>query len=108
MIDQPHTRSDRAAQQDGTAAPPRSMLREWRDAVTPRAVGLVIGVLVLQLAFILSYAGAFHSPSPHLIPVGVVAPQGTPPAAVGGPSRRSTRCPAGRCGPARCPIAPRR
>jgi len=31
-------------------------------------------VLLLQFAFILSYIGAFHSPSPHRIPVIVVAP----------------------------------
>jgi len=31
-------------------------------------------VLLLQLGFILSYLGAFHSPTPHHIPVTVVAP----------------------------------
>jgi len=35
---------------------------------------LVAGVLVLQLGFILSYVGAFHSPRPVRIPIGVVAP----------------------------------
>ncbi|WP_353363270.1 hypothetical protein [Mycobacterium sp.] len=35
---------------------------------------LGIGVLLLQFAFILSYLGALHSPSPHRIPVTVVAP----------------------------------
>lgn len=47
---------------------------ELRDAVTPRAVLLVLGVLVLQLGFVLSYIGAFHQPTPHGIPVAVVAP----------------------------------
>ena len=32
-------------------------------------------MLLLQFAFILSYIGAFHSPSPHQIPVIVVAPE---------------------------------
>ncbi|MGH8961154.1 MAG: DUF3533 domain-containing protein [Jatrophihabitantaceae bacterium] len=51
---------------------------EWHDAITPRAVGLVVGVLLLQLAFILSYAGAFHDPKPHRMAVGVVVPSGAP------------------------------
>jgi len=54
------------------------LLAEWRDAVTPRAVALVVGVLLLQLGFILSYAGAFHDPKPHRIALGVVAPAGAP------------------------------
>ena len=48
---------------------------EFKDAVTFRAFGLVLGVLLVQLAFVLSYVGAFHSPTPHRIPVAVVAPQ---------------------------------
>src|SRR5437868_8181046 len=52
----------------------RGFAAEFRDAVTPRSVGLVAGVLVLQLGFILSYIGALHSPRPHRIPVAVVAP----------------------------------
>jgi hypothetical protein len=51
---------------------------ELKDAVTPRAALLVIGVLALQLGFIASYLGAFHAPSPHRIPVAVVAPAGAP------------------------------
>ena len=35
---------------------------------------MVIGVLVLQLGFILSYVGAFHAPRPQRIDVGIVAP----------------------------------
>ena len=40
----------------------------------PRALLIGVGVLLLQFAFILSYLGAFHAPSPHQIPVIVVAP----------------------------------
>jgi hypothetical protein len=39
----------------------------------------VVGVLLLQLGFILSYVGAFHSPRPVRIPLGVVAPAGAAP-----------------------------
>lgn len=46
----------------------------FRDAVAPRTLALGVGVLLLQFAFILSYLGAFHSPTPHQIPVAVVAP----------------------------------
>ncbi|MFI0912838.1 DUF3533 domain-containing protein [Streptomyces abikoensis] len=49
-------------------------VQEVRDAVTGRAAVLVIGVLVLQLAFVASYVGAFHSPKPKDIAIGVVAP----------------------------------
>ena len=52
---------------------------DLRDAVTPRAFMLVVGVLFLQLAFVLSYVGAFHSPEPSKIPVGVVADAQTAP-----------------------------
>ncbi|MGI8668152.1 MAG: DUF3533 domain-containing protein [Jatrophihabitans sp.] len=55
-------------------ATPDGFLAELWDAISVRTVGLVLGVLVLQLGFILSYVGAFHSPSPHRIPVAVVAP----------------------------------
>jgi hypothetical protein len=51
-------------------------LAEFRDAVSARTVFLVVGVLFLQLGFILSYVGAFHSPRPVRIPLGVVAPRG--------------------------------
>ena len=46
----------------------------FRDAVAPRSLALGLGVLLLQLGFILCYLGAFHSPTPHRIPVEVVAP----------------------------------
>lgn len=47
---------------------------EVRNAVTPRAALLVIGVLALQLLFIASYVGALHHPKPKDVPFGVVAP----------------------------------
>lgn len=53
---------------------------EIADAVTPRAFAIVVGVLLLQLGFVLSYVGAFHSPKPQRIPVAVVAPASKAPA----------------------------
>jgi hypothetical protein len=52
----------------------RRFLAELWDAVSIRTVALIVGVLLLQLGFILSYVGAFHSPRPHRIPIAVVAP----------------------------------
>ncbi|WP_308294348.1 ABC transporter permease [Streptomyces sp. XM4193] len=43
-------------------------------AVTPRAALLMLGVLLLQLAFVASYIGAFHRPDPQRVPIDVVAP----------------------------------
>ncbi|WNI25610.1 DUF3533 domain-containing protein [Streptomyces sp. ITFR-16] len=48
---------------------------EVKNAVTPRAALLVIGVLALQLLFIASYVGALHKPKPTDVPFAVVAPQ---------------------------------
>lgn len=48
---------------------------EVKDAVTPRATLLVLGVVALQLLFIASYVGALHNPKPKDVPFGVVAPQ---------------------------------
>ncbi|MFF2008680.1 DUF3533 domain-containing protein [Streptomyces sp. NPDC058195] len=48
---------------------------EVKNAVTPRAALLVIGVLGLQLLFIASYVGALHHPKPTDVPFGVVAPR---------------------------------
>ncbi|WP_059011287.1 hypothetical protein [Streptomyces specialis] len=45
-----------------------------RGAVTPRAALLVLGVLLLHLAFIASYLGALHDPEPDRVPLAVVAP----------------------------------
>lgn len=47
---------------------------EVKNAVTPRAALLVVGVLALQLLFITSYVGALHDPKPTDVPFGVVAP----------------------------------
>ncbi|MFF9170818.1 MULTISPECIES: DUF3533 domain-containing protein [unclassified Streptomyces] len=52
-----------------------SALSELKDAVTPRATLLVIGVIALQLLFIASYVGALHHPKAQDIPFGVVAPR---------------------------------
>ena len=66
--------------QSNAPSPSRlTLLGELKDAVSSRTVLMVVGVLVLQLAFILSYVGAFHSPKPVRIPVGVVAPASVSP-----------------------------
>lgn len=52
-----------------------SFRQELRDAVTPRASLLVLGVLALQLLFIASYVGALHRPKPADVPFGVAAPR---------------------------------
>ena len=52
--------------------------RELLPGVTRRAVVLVVGVLLLQLGFVLSYVGAFHAPTPRQVPLAVVAPTGAP------------------------------
>jgi hypothetical protein len=58
----------------GAASQKGSFLNELRDAVTPRATLLVLGVLALQLLFIASYVGALHDPEPRDVPFGVAAP----------------------------------
>ncbi|MCX3291150.1 DUF3533 domain-containing protein [Streptomyces sp. NEAU-H22] len=55
--------------------PHSSFLGEVRDAVTPRATLLIVGVIALQLLFIASYVGALHDPKPKDVPFGLVAPQ---------------------------------
>ncbi|MFF5961639.1 DUF3533 domain-containing protein [Streptomyces luteogriseus] len=55
--------------------PHSSFLAEVRDAVTPRATLLIVGVIALQLLFIASYVGALHDPKPKDVPFGLVAPQ---------------------------------
>lgn len=52
---------------------PQSVWAEFKDAVALRTVGLIIGVLLLQIGFILSYVGAFHAPTPQHIPLAVVS-----------------------------------
>jgi hypothetical protein len=51
---------------------------ELIPGVTRRAAALVIGVLLLQFGFVLSYVGAFHAPTPRAVPLAVVAPAGAP------------------------------
>ncbi|SHM04988.1 DUF3533 domain-containing protein [Streptomyces yunnanensis] len=60
-----------ATTDDGTRP---TLVEEVKSAVTTRAALLVIGVLGLMVAFITSYAGAFHHPKPDRVPLGVVAP----------------------------------
>lgn len=48
--------------------------QELRSSIDARTVVLMIGVLLLQIAFIWSYVGAFHEPKPKDVPVAVVAP----------------------------------
>jgi hypothetical protein len=59
-------------------APPatrQGFLDELWDAVAPgRTFALVIAVLLIQLGFVFSYVGAFHHPTPHGVPIAVVAP----------------------------------
>jgi hypothetical protein len=52
--------------------------RELIPGVTSRAAALVLGVLLLQFGFVLSYVGAFHAPTPRDVPLAVVAPPGAP------------------------------
>ena len=47
---------------------------EVRDAVTVHAALLVVGTLLLQFGFIISYVGALHHPYPHRASIAVVAP----------------------------------
>ncbi|MEU6081075.1 DUF3533 domain-containing protein [Streptomyces sp. NPDC047108] len=59
----------------GGSRPRTTFPGEVRSAVSGRAALLITGVLLLQLAFIASYIGAFHDPSPHRIPIAVAAPE---------------------------------
>lgn len=52
----------------------QSTLSEVKSAVTPRATLLVIGVVALQLLFVVSYVGALHEPKLKDVAFGVVAP----------------------------------
>ena len=56
-----------------TEAAPATFASEMRGAASPRVLLLIIGVLVLQIGFIASYVGAFHSPSPHEVSIAVAA-----------------------------------
>lgn len=64
-----------SGRQTGTESlPKQSFLAELFDAVSLRTFLLVVGVLFIQLGFVLSYVGAFHDPTPYRIPVTVEAP----------------------------------
>ncbi|MFF8745996.1 ABC transporter permease [Streptomyces californicus] len=52
----------------------RGLLGQVRDAVSTRSALVMLGVLLLQLGFALSYMGAFHAPEPHKVPITLVAP----------------------------------
>ena len=56
--------------------PPGSPVERFGSAAVMAA--LVLGVLTLQLAFILSYVAAFHEPTPRDISIAVVAGPGVP------------------------------
>ncbi|SOD71021.1 uncharacterized protein DUF3533 [Jatrophihabitans sp. GAS493] len=72
-----HDSDDATPDENGPLAAQQGFLSELWDAISPRTVALVVGVLALQLGFILSYVGAFHAPRPHSIPVAIVAPAST-------------------------------
>lgn len=57
-----------------TELPPCGFGSELRDAISLRGLVMVLGGLVIQLAFIVSCLGAFPSPTPRRITVAVVAP----------------------------------
>ena len=52
----------------------QSFLAEFLDAFDRRTFLLVIAVLLIQVGFVFSYVGAFHHPSPHRVPIAIVAP----------------------------------
>jgi hypothetical protein len=54
--------------------PDPQALASEKKQVLIKGSALVLGVLVVQLGFILSYVGAFHAPTPHGVAVAVVAP----------------------------------
>ncbi|WFB10288.1 ABC transporter permease [Streptomyces sp. LX-29] len=60
----------------GTSSSPHVSFTDGSgNGVTGRAALLVLGALLLQLAFIASYVGAFHQPRPHRVALATVAPQ---------------------------------
>ena len=52
----------------------QGFLAEFFDAFNRRTFWLVIGVLLIQMGFVFSYVGAFHHPTPHRVPIAVLAP----------------------------------
>ena len=53
---------------------PQGFFAEFLDAFDRRTFFLVIAVLLIQVGFVFSYVGAFHHPSPHRVPIAVLAP----------------------------------
>ncbi|HEY1827377.1 MAG TPA: hypothetical protein VGF87_05120 [Acidimicrobiales bacterium] len=51
----------------------QSIWADFRDAIVPRTTLLVVGVLLLQFAFLVSFIGALHQPTPRQVPVELVA-----------------------------------
>jgi hypothetical protein len=66
---------------DQTPKPPaeQRFILDLRDAIAQRTFFLVVGVLLIQCAFVFSYVGAFHKPTPHRIPMVVVNETGSGP-----------------------------
>ena len=52
----------------------KSFISELRDAIAGRTFFLVLGIFLIQCAFVFSYVGAFHRPQPHRVPLVVAAP----------------------------------
>lgn len=69
----PHSATD-PEPQNRPAVAKQTFLAELFGAVAPRTFLLVVGVLLIQLGFVFSYVGAFHHPTPHRVPVTIVAP----------------------------------
>ncbi len=59
---------------ESTPAPQQGFIAEFVDALDRRTFLLVIAVLLIQTGFVFSYVGAFHHPSPHRVPITVLAP----------------------------------
>ncbi|WP_050800159.1 hypothetical protein [Streptomyces himastatinicus] len=75
----------RSAEPDAPDQPKKEGRGLWarlRGAVPPRIAAMLVGALLLQLGFVLSYVGAFHHPQPHRIPIAVAAPERMAPDAV--------------------------
>ncbi|MFC4603803.1 hypothetical protein [Rhodococcus kronopolitis] len=70
--------SDARPDADNGAQPHRSTSPTDRYSTRQIMVALVAGILLLQLGFITSYVAAFHQPTPHDIPIAVVAEAGLP------------------------------
>lgn len=68
-----HGKHEAGHPKDTPDGSPTTFTGELRRTAAPRTLVLILGVLFLQIAFIFSYVGAFHSPAPHEISVAVAA-----------------------------------